>query len=92
MNSFQKNTFGEKKDYWGVLQRLSSTESILGTSKTMSVEVMTPASLLLSMTGKVLTFFCAMSLAASSTVADSLMVTTGEDMICLAVKARGAKH
>ena len=77
----------QKKDYCGVRQRLLKIESITGTSNTTSVQVKMPSSLSSSITGKVFTFFCAMSRAVSSTVADLPMVNNGKDIICLAVKA-----
>jgi len=51
-----------------------------------------PASLPLFMTGSFLTFFFAISLAASSMLSVSLIVITGLVMICLAVRVSGAKH
>ena len=58
----------------------------------MSVYVIMPTSLPLSITGSFLTLFLAISLAVSSMLAVSLIVSTGLVIICLAVKVSGARH
>jgi len=67
-------------------------DSRVGTLATMSVYVIIPTSLPLFMTGSFLTLFLAISLAVSSMLAVSLMVSTGLVMICLAVRVSGARH
>ena len=51
-----------------------------------------PTTSLLLVTGNFFTFFFAISLAASSMLAVSLMVMTGLVMTCLAVSVSGARH
>lgn len=63
----------------------------MGTLNTMSVYVSIPTSFPSFITGILLIFFLAISLAASSRLVVSLMVVTGLDMTCLAVKASGAR-
>jgi len=70
----------------------SSVESMFSTLFAMSVKVTMPTSFSFFITGSFLTFFVAMSLAASSMLAVSLMVNTGVVMICLAVRVSGVKH
>lgn len=70
----------------------SSIEIKVGTLNTMSVKLTMPTILPSSMTGSLLILFFAISLAASSMLAVSLIVITGLVMICLAVNASGARH
>ena len=67
-------------------------DSRVGTLATMSVYVIMPTILSLFMTGSFLTLFLAMSLAVSSMLAVSFVVSTGLVMICLAVRVSGARH
>lgn len=67
-------------------------DSRVGTLATMSVYVIIPTNLPLFMTGSLFTLFLAISLAVSSMLAVSLVVSTGLDMICLAVRVSGARH
>jgi len=66
-------------------------DSMVGTLNTMSVKVSMPTSFSLFITGSLLTFFFAMSLAASSMLAFSLMAITGLVITCLAISVSGAK-
>ena len=69
----------------------SSTDSSVGTLNTMSVYVSMPTSFPSFITGSLLIFFFAMSLAASSMLAVSFMVVIGLVITCLAVWVSGAR-